>query len=189
MRGASATICGITSWHPRTTVLLIGYQAPGTLGRLLQDGAAMVKIMGEEIQVKARIRKLEIYSGHADRGDLLAWVKARLPIQRGLFLIHGETAALAGMRENVLSLGLEPDKVIVPELDQRYELDRAAGALAIPSTPRLEPVRTEEAKQGWDWHNELSAFSLELRRILDGVQSDKARMALLKDMRRVLEKR
>ena len=176
-------------WDPRTTVLLIGYQAPGTLGRLLQDGAAMVKIMGEEIQVKARIRKLEIYSGHADRGDLLAWVKARLPIQRGLFLIHGETAALAGMRENVLSLGLEPDKVIVPDLDQRYELDRVAGALAIPSTPRLEPARTEEAKQGWDWHNELSALSLELRRILDGAQNDKARMALLKDMRRVLEKR
>jgi metallo-beta-lactamase family protein len=176
-------------WHPRTTVLLIGYQAPGTLGRLLQDGTAMVKIMGEEIQVKARIRKLEIYSGHADRGDLLAWVKARLPIQRGLFLIHGETAALAGMRENVLSLGLEPEKVIVPDLDQRYELDRAAGARALPSTPRLEPARTEEAKQGWDWHNELSALSLDLRRILDGAQNDKARIALLKDMRRVLEKR
>lgn len=176
-------------WHPRTTVLLIGYQAPGTLGRLLQDGAAQVKIMGDEIQVKAKIKKLEIYSGHADRDDLLAWVKARLPIQRGLFLIHGETAALAGMRENVLTLGLDAGKVIVPELDQRFQLDRAAGALAIGGTPRLEPVRTEEAKQGWDWHNELSALSLELRRVLDEVQSDKARMALLKDMRRVLEKR
>src|SRR5262245_12529624 len=176
-------------WHPRTTVLLIGYQAPGTLGRLLQDGVAMVKIMGEEIQVKAKVRKLEIYSGHADRADLLAWVKARLPIQRGLFLIHGETAALAGMRETALSLGLEPEKVIVPDLDQRYELDRAAGAHPLPSTPRLELARTEEAKQGWDWHNELSALSLDLRRILDGAQNDKARMALLKDMRRVLEKR
>jgi metallo-beta-lactamase family protein len=145
--------------------------------------------MGDEIQVKAKIKKLEIYSGHADRDDLLAWVKARLPIQRGLFLIHGETAALAGMRENVLTLGLDAGKVIVPELDQRFQLDRAAGALAIGGTPRLEPVRTEEAKQGWDWHNELSALSLELRRVLDEVQSDKARMALLKDMRRVLEKR
>ena len=52
----------------------------------------------------------------------------------------------------------------------------------------LEPVRTEEAKRGWDWHNELSALSLELRRTLDQAQSDKARMALLKDLRRVLEK-
>jgi metallo-beta-lactamase family protein len=176
-------------WRPQSTVLLIGYQAPGTLGRLLQDGAPRVKILGEEIEVRAKVRKLEIYSGHADRDDLHDWVKARLPIQRGLFLIHGETAALAGMRENVLSLGLEPGKVIVPDLDQRYQLDRAAGALAIGGTPRLEPVRTEEVKHGWDWHNELSALQLELRRILDQAQNDKARMALLKDMRRVLEKR
>ena len=50
-------------------------------------------------------------------------------------------------------------------------------------------MRTEEAKQGWDWHNELSALSLELRRILEETPNDKARMALLKDMRRLLEKR
>jgi hypothetical protein len=93
------------------------------------------------------------------------------------------------MRENVLTLGLDPAKVIVPDLDQRYQLDRAAGALSLGGTPRLEPVRTEEARQGWDWHNELSALSLDLRRILDEAHNDKARMALLKDMRRVLEKR
>jgi hypothetical protein len=92
------------------------------------------------------------------------------------------------MRENVLTLGLDPAKVIEPDLDQSYQLDCAAGALAIGSTPRLGPVRTEEAKQGRDWHNELSALSLELRRILDQAQNDKARMALLRDMRRVLEK-
>ncbi|MEZ5833744.1 MAG: MBL fold metallo-hydrolase [Dongiaceae bacterium] len=176
-------------WRPQNTVLLIGYQAPGTLGRLLQDGAANVKIMGEELKVKATIRKLEVYSGHADRADLLAWVKERLPIQRGLFLIHGETEALAGMRDSVLGLGLDPKTVIIPDLDERYQLDRLAGALSLGGTPRLEPVRTEEAKQGWDWHNELSALSLELRQILDQAENDKARMALLKDMRRVLEKR
>jgi metallo-beta-lactamase family protein len=176
-------------WRPQSTVLLIGYQAPGTLGRLLQDGAPRVKILGEEIEVKAKVRKLEIYSGHADRDDLRDWVKARLPIQRGLFLIHGETDALAGMRENVLALGLEPAKVIVPELDQRYRLDRKEGALALEDGRRLEPMRSEEAKRGWDWHNELSALSLELRRQLDELADDKARMGLLKDMRRVLEKR
>jgi metallo-beta-lactamase family protein len=175
-------------WRPQTTVLLIGYQAPGTLGHLLQDGVDEVRIMGDDIRVKAKIKKLEIYSGHADRADLLAWVKARLPIQRGLFLIHGETSALAGMRENVLTLGLDPAKVIVPDLDQRYQLDRAAGALAMGGTPRLEPARSEQTKQGWDWHNELSALALELRRSLDEAASDKARMAVLKDMRRVLEK-
>jgi metallo-beta-lactamase family protein len=181
-------------WRPQTTVLLIGYQAPGTLGRLLQDGAPRVKIMGEELEVRARVRKLEIYSGHAARGDLKAWIEARLPIQRGLFLIHGETAALAAMRENVLPLGLDPERVIVPELDQRFQLDRVEGAIALEDRTgevgkRLGPTRTEEAKRGWDWHNELSAISLDLRRELDGLGDDKARMALLKDLRRVLEKR
>ncbi|HEX6120003.1 MAG TPA: hypothetical protein VFZ03_11200, partial [Dongiaceae bacterium] len=66
---------------------------------------------------------------------------------------------------------------------------RAAGALAMGGTPRLEPVRKEQAEQGWDWHNELSSLSLDLRRILDQTHDDKARMAVLKDMRRVLEKR
>src|SRR3546814_18554350 len=74
-------------------------------------------------------------------------------------------------------------------LFRSYQLDRAAGALAIGGKPRLEPVRTEEAKQGWDWHNELSALQLELRRILDQAQNDKTRMALLKDMRRVLDRK
>jgi metallo-beta-lactamase family protein len=176
-------------WRPQSTVLLIGYQAPGTLGRLLQDGAQQVKLLGEEITVKATIRKLEIYSGHGDRGDLQAWVKARLPINRNLFLIHGETSALAGMRDNVLALDLPPDKVIVPDLDQRYQLDRAAGALPIGGTPRLSPTRKEEAKQGWDWHNELYVLSSELRQRLEDAPSEKERMALLKDLRRVMTKR
>ena len=176
-------------WRPQATVLLIGYQAPGTLGRLLAEGAPEVRIMGEEIRVKAKVKKLEIYSGHADQADLLAWVKARLPIQRGLFLVHGETSALAAMRDNVLGLGLDPGTVIVPDLDQRYRLDRAAGTVGLGGTPRLGSTRTEEARQGWDWHNELSALSLDLRRMLDEAESDKARMSLLKDMRRVLEKR
>ncbi len=176
-------------WRPQTTVLLIGYQAPGTLGRLLQDGAPRVKLMGEEIEVKAQVRKLEIYSGHGDRGDLRDWVAARLPIQRGLFLVHGETAALAGMRESVLSLGLAPERVILPDLDQRYQLDRQDGALLLEDGRRLEPARSEEVKRGWDWHNELSAVSLDLRRQLDTLPDDKARMSLLKDMRRMLEKR
>jgi metallo-beta-lactamase family protein len=179
-------------WRPQTTVLLIGYQAPGTLGRLLQDGAPRVKLMGEEIEVKARVRKLEIYSGHGDRDDLRDWVKARLPIHRGLFLVHGETAALAAMRENVLSLGLAPERVILPDLDQRFQLDRpdleGTGALALDGARRLGPTRSEEAQRGWDWHNELSAVSLDLRRQLDGLGDDKARMALLKDLRRMLEK-
>ena len=56
------------------TVLLVGYQAPGTLGSLLLQGARSVRIHGEEIRVAARIRMLDIYSGHADRRALARWV-------------------------------------------------------------------------------------------------------------------
>ena len=63
-----------------TTVLLVGFQAAGSLGQILQSGAQMVKIMGEEITVRATIRQFEDYSGHADGPELVQWLKERKPI-------------------------------------------------------------------------------------------------------------
>ena len=176
-------------WRPQTTVLLIGYQAPGTLGRLLQDGAEEVRIMGEDIRIKARIRKLEIYSGHADRGDLLAWVKARLPIRRGVFLIHGEDASLQAMREGVTGLGVPADRINVPELDQAFRLDLDRAQAIEAERRRLTSAKSEEARQGWDWHNELSALTFELRHRLGEIEDDKERLRLLDGLRRVMGKK
>ncbi|HET7492695.1 MAG TPA: MBL fold metallo-hydrolase, partial [Bradyrhizobium sp.] len=60
-------------WNSRATVLLVGYQAHGTLGRFLQDGARAVRIQGEEIRVAARIRMMDEYSGHADGAEITRW--------------------------------------------------------------------------------------------------------------------
>ena len=77
-------------WNARGTVLLVGFQAQGTLGRFLVDGATAVRIQGNEIKVAATIRTIDEYSGHADGSELARWIAERRPIRRGLFLVHGE---------------------------------------------------------------------------------------------------
>ena len=74
-------------WHTGATVLLVGYQAQGTLGRILQDGAREVRIMGEQIRVGAAIRSLDVYSGHADAQELVEWIAERQPVRGTIFLM------------------------------------------------------------------------------------------------------
>ncbi len=83
-------------WRPEATVLLVGFQAQGTLGRILQEGASEVRIQGEEFNVKARIRSIDLYSGHADAPELLDWVTKRRPVAHNVFLVHGEEPAMSG---------------------------------------------------------------------------------------------
>jgi metallo-beta-lactamase family protein len=80
---------------PRTTVLIVGWQAPDTLGRRLVEKAPVVRIFGEEYQNKARVEVLDGFSGHADRDELLGWAGAFQSKPRRTFLVHGEPAASA----------------------------------------------------------------------------------------------
>lgn len=77
-------------WHPESSILFVGYQAQGSLGRRLQEGAKKVKILGEEISVKAQIHNLEGFSAHADQGQLLQWLAAVKKEPAAVFLVHGE---------------------------------------------------------------------------------------------------
>jgi metallo-beta-lactamase family protein len=81
-----------------TTVLLVGYQAEGTRGRLLQDGAHEIKIFGKYYPVKANIRSIDCLSAHADQKDLLHWMRNIKNIPENVFLIHGEPVALDAFR-------------------------------------------------------------------------------------------
>ena len=94
-------------WRPQSTVVFVGYQAVGTLGRALMEGAKSVKLFGETIEVEAEIVSLEGVSGHADQAGLLRWLDAfETPIER-IFVVHGESdvcdsfAALLANRYNV----------------------------------------------------------------------------------------
>jgi metallo-beta-lactamase family protein len=82
---------------PRSTVLITGYQAENTLGRKLVEGMKEVKIFGEPVEVKAEIANLQALSGHADRNELLAWMKPLTPGLRKVFLVHGEPDQTTGL--------------------------------------------------------------------------------------------
>lgn len=77
-------------WRPECTILFVGYQAAGTLGRALVDGAKEVKLFGEAIGVNAQILKLPGMSGHADKNGLIAWVNAFEKKPERVFVVHGE---------------------------------------------------------------------------------------------------
>lgn len=171
-------------WRDQGTVLLVGYQAAGTLGRLLEAGAPVVRIQGEEIRVRARIRKLDVYSGHADGPELAQWVEKRQPISSGIFLVHGEEDALEGLRQRLLEF-LPEGKVVRPSLDAAFSLE-PSGAVAISesvSPPRIDPFRAGRP----DWNNDFQSLVLDLQDALANAADDKARGVVIRRMRRAMK--
>lgn len=77
-------------WRPECTILFVGYQAAGTLGRVLVDGVKEVKLFGESVEVRADIRQLPGLSGHADKNGLIEWVNAFEKKPERVFIVHGE---------------------------------------------------------------------------------------------------
>jgi metallo-beta-lactamase family protein len=170
-------------WQPSTTVLLAGFQAEGSLGRILQDGARTVTIMGEEISVKAAIRQIEDYSGHADGPELVQWVKERLPIGRSIFLTHGEEEGQRALAEDLGGLGMPHDCIIIPTLDSVYGLSGEACAfLAEETHPRIDPTLVAR----FDSHNDMADLMLDIKDVVSKAGDEKARAVVLRRLRRAL---
>lgn len=155
-----------------STILFVGFQAGGSLGRTILDGAKHVRISGQDVLVRAEIRKIEGYSAHADQGELLAWIKERNPILGSLFLTHGEKAEIEIYRELVLKLN-PGISVLIPEIGEEYLLTKREPA------KRTKTGRTDLFDSiNRDWENEYADFSLGLRgdllKIKDKTQRKKA---------------
>jgi len=103
-------------WRPESTIVFCGYQANGTLGRSILDGAEKVTIFGEHIDVRASIEKLEGISGHADQQGLLTWVSSFSDMLRHVFVVHGEEqvaqyfAGLLGSELHINAWAPEPQQ-------------------------------------------------------------------------------
>lgn len=109
-------------WRPECTILFVGYQAIGTLGRALLEGANEVKLFGETIQVNATLKQLAGISGHADKAGLLAWAKGFTQKPQKIFVVHGEDSVCEAF---VNSLQEEVDvSAYAPYSGTRYDLIR-----------------------------------------------------------------
>jgi metallo-beta-lactamase family protein len=171
-------------WREEGTVLLVGFQAAGTLGRILADGASTVRIQGEEIAVRARIRSLDAYSGHADGPELEHWLRERLPIERAVFLVHGEEEALAAMKQRACNVVAE-NQVYIPRIDSAFSLEEDGPvdvSEAMPP-PRIDP----ELAGHRDWNNDYQVLLQDLTERLKGAADDKSRGVIIRRIRRTLE--
>lgn len=175
-------------WRSNATILLIGYQAPGTLGALLERGERAVRIQGDEIAVRARIRKLEIYSGHADHDELLDWLNQRLPVRGSVMLTHGDPDAIGALHAAISLWGKRAPSVLTPKLDETYSLAHGKPRLLTRAQQkrRLDRYAETEALSGRDWHNDYARLMLQVQHQLRTATNDAERRRLLKKMQRLV---
>ncbi len=107
-------------WRPESTILFVGYQAEGTLGRRILSGEKTVKIFGEEIGVHAEIVKLDAFSGHADQQGLLDFVEGIKEKPKRIFLVHGEYEGQQVLAQVIKSrFGID---TVIPDRSEKYYL-------------------------------------------------------------------
>lgn len=103
------------------TILLIGYSAEGTLGRQLLAGSETIKVKDREYKVNARIRKIDVFSGHADQLGLLSFIKnQQIDKLKKVFLTHGEEESMLEFSQEIQKLGF--NEVILPDKNETYLL-------------------------------------------------------------------
>ena len=101
---------------PANAVLLVGFQAAGTPGRMLLDGARELRIHGRTVPVRAEVAEIEAFSVHADAGELVAWIRSAECVPERVALNHGEPASTAALAERISrELGLT---VVLPHLGE-----------------------------------------------------------------------
>ncbi|HEC62834.1 MAG TPA: MBL fold metallo-hydrolase, partial [Candidatus Acetothermia bacterium] len=103
-------------WREEDGIVFVGYQARGTLGRAIVDGAEKVRVLGEEVAVRAGVWTINGFSAHADREELVEWItQAQAP---DTILVHGEEHALIALRDRLASRGIHAQ---IPEVGDRLD--------------------------------------------------------------------
>lgn len=168
-------------WRTDSTILFVGYQAIGTLGRKIVDGAKNVKIFGEEIGINAKVKYIEAFSGHADQTGLLKFVESfkKRPMQ--IYLVHGDEDA-----QNVLAQKISDDFSIPVEIPMRgdvYEVSdyRISKAYELKSPNEYKFIRLELIQKMENLRDELEDMTSYLNEDLKKETSDE-------EIKKVMEK-
>lgn len=143
-------------WNPANTVVFVGYQAEGTLGRLLIEGAKTVRIHGEEVSVGAKIEQIYGYSGHADQNGLMNWLANVEEIKRQVFVVHGEPEAADAFA--VMLNEKRGFNAVAPRMNEEFDL---IAAKAVVGQVKAE-VKAVESSISIDSHNLYAELMLKL---------------------------
>ena len=150
-------------WNPKSTILFVGYQAPGTLGYNIVNGAKKVKIFGEEIAVNARIEYIEGYSGHADQEGLMNFIYSFINKPKHIFLVHGEPESQSTFKEKIEQETKIP--VTIPEFGETYDIKEQ-----IEMTHKIERKITTTTKT--EILDRIEKLKLEMKDMEDYVKQD-----------------
>ena len=123
-------------WRPECAIVFVGYQAEGSLGRRLLEGAKTVKLFGEEIAVRARIVNFKGLSSHADREHLLEWVEHFAPAPKQVFVVHGDAPVTELFADTLTERGIPAHAPLYEEVYDLAENRMLAKGVVLESRPR-----------------------------------------------------
>jgi len=177
-------------WRPESTILFVGYQSEGTLGRKLYDGAEKVKLFGEEITVRAEIGLLPGKSGHADRDGLVNWLKGFEKKPRLVFVNHGEdavTESFAGYIEENLGINaFAPYSGTVFDLSEQCFVEAPEGIPIVKKAPQ----QTQGGGEAAELYQKLRSAGDNIARLISesrGIPNKELR-SLTKELENIFKK-
>ena len=173
-------------WNPKNTILFVGYQAPGTLGYSIVNGAKKVKIFGEEIAVNARIEYIEGYSGHADQDGLMNFVNSfngQKP--KHIFLIHGEEQSEKALKEKIENEVKIP--VTIPSYGETYDVKEMPELLSTIKTHKPKTIKAEIVQRLSRLQSQIDDMKASVQEDLDNKELKDEDMFRIKEKMKDLE--
>ena len=172
-------------WRPESTVVFVGFQGEGTLGRALLEGAQSVKLFGEEIAVHARIVNFKGLSSHADRDHLLAWIEHfKAPKPQHVFVVHGDREVAPFFAQSVENLGFQAH---APQYTEVYDL--IAGKILEPGYLPERKARAASGKSASAYERLVAVGQMVMESIKRSKGRDNKSLARFADqLRQLLEK-